>query len=243
MDERAELDSFLAKWRRRWPEWRIAEAFIPAARRDPALAWLCLRQELADAAWGGIDPRPGEAKLGWWVEELHGWTQGARRHPLAYALPYAAAPWRELAAALPCLAEARGRAAGFDDARALLQPYAQAVANLSAALDPSAPAGGDAAAAIATTVVAQRLVDGDPSAVPLAARAALGADAAETELRAHAARMLLQDWPDAAPLARADRIQLAMVRARLAAMAAGGDGQRPLPAWRSLGLAWRAARG
>ena len=86
MEGREDLDSFLDKWRLRWPEWRVAEAFVPAAARDTALAWMGLRQELADAAWAGVDPRPGEAKLGGWAEELLGWSKGARRHPLARVL-------------------------------------------------------------------------------------------------------------------------------------------------------------
>ena len=61
------LDSFLDKWRTRWPEWAVAQAFVPPAQRDIALAWAALQQELTDAAWGGSDPRPGEAKLAWWM--------------------------------------------------------------------------------------------------------------------------------------------------------------------------------
>ena len=74
-----ELAHFFDKWRARWPEWPVAEAFIPPPQRELAMAWLALRSELADAAWGGADPTPGAAKLGWWVEELLGWAQGARR--------------------------------------------------------------------------------------------------------------------------------------------------------------------
>ena len=49
----------------RWPEWHVAEVFVPRrAARTGASAWFALRQELTDAAWGGSDPRPGEAKLG-----------------------------------------------------------------------------------------------------------------------------------------------------------------------------------
>lgn len=244
MDGREDLDSFLAKWRQRWPEWRIAEAFVPAARRDAALAWLCLRQELADAAWAGVDPRPGEAKLGWWVEELLGWTRGAYRHPLARALRQHAAPWQALAAALPAMADARERAAGFDEARAQLRPCAEAFAAIGAALDPGAPTSCERTAdALAAALFAQRLLDGDASAVPLEARAALGADAGDAALRAHAAAVLLRDWPAAAGLSLADRIELALVRARLRALADGREARRPLPAWRTLPLAWRAARG
>ena len=61
MEGREDLDSFLGKWRQRWPEWRVAEAFVPSASRDTTLAWMSLRQELAEAAWAGVYPRPGEA--------------------------------------------------------------------------------------------------------------------------------------------------------------------------------------
>ncbi len=58
---------------------RVAEAFVPP-RSAPLRAGLVrAAQELTDAAWGGSDPRPGEAKLAWWAEELHGWAQ--RRAP------------------------------------------------------------------------------------------------------------------------------------------------------------------
>ena len=80
------LQAFLAKWRARWPEWAVAEVFVPAAQRERAQAWFALRDELGDAAWGGQDPLPGDAKLGWWAEELDGWSRGARRHPLGLAL-------------------------------------------------------------------------------------------------------------------------------------------------------------
>ena len=97
------LQAFLAKWRARWPEWAVAEVFVPAAQRERAQAWFALRDELGDAAWGGQDPLPGDAKLGWWAEELDGWSRGARRHPLGLALQRVQAPWDNLAACLPAL--------------------------------------------------------------------------------------------------------------------------------------------
>ena len=75
MARHADLHEFIDKWLARWPEWRVAEAFLPARSRESLLAWASLRQELADAAWAGVDPRPGEAKLAWWAEELHGWAR------------------------------------------------------------------------------------------------------------------------------------------------------------------------
>ena len=75
MSETDALQGFLGKWEAQWPEWRVAEAFVPAAQRQRAQAWFALREELAEAAWGGEDSRPGEAKLGWWAEELDGWSE------------------------------------------------------------------------------------------------------------------------------------------------------------------------
>ncbi len=244
MDGREDLDSFLGKWHARWPEWRVAAAFLPAARRDAALAWLCLRQELADAAWAGVDPRPGEAKLGWWIEELQAWVQGHARHPLARALQPLAAPWAELATAVPALAQARERAADFDEARQQLQPYAAAAVAVSRALaEEAGGAGADGAGALADTVLGQRLLDGDPSSVPLQVRARLGAEAGEADLRQEAAAMLLRAWPAADRLPRVERIQRALVHARLRALGRRRDGGRPLPGWRALATAWAAARG
>lgn len=103
----ADLDDFLGKWRGRWPEWRIAQVFLPEPQRLLADAWLALLQEWTDAAWAGDDPTPGFAKLGWWQEELLGWSKGLRRHPLGRVLQKRSAPWATLAAALPALRAAR----------------------------------------------------------------------------------------------------------------------------------------
>ena len=103
VSERDALQGFLGKWQAQWPEWRVAEVFVPEAHRARAQAWFALRDELGDAAWGGDDPRPGDAKLGWWAEELDGWSRGARRHPLGLSLQKVPAPWDSLAACLPAL--------------------------------------------------------------------------------------------------------------------------------------------
>lgn len=39
MTDSAALDTFLQKWRTRWPEWAIAEAFVPASQRPLAQAY------------------------------------------------------------------------------------------------------------------------------------------------------------------------------------------------------------
>lgn len=99
------LQAFLDKWLARWPEWRIAETFIPHDRRETALAWFALLQEWMDAAIGGDEPAPGLAKLAWWQEELRGWAKGARRHPLGQALQAQGVDWAGIADAMPVLAE------------------------------------------------------------------------------------------------------------------------------------------
>ena len=103
MSDSASLDSFVDKWRQRWPEWGLASVFVPAAQRGRLSAWLALLQELREAAWGGGDPTPGLAKLAWWQEELRGWEKGARRHPLGAVLQPRQAPWRALGLALPVM--------------------------------------------------------------------------------------------------------------------------------------------
>lgn len=215
-------DSFLDKWRARWPEWALAEVFVPHAQRTPLLAWLSLRQELLDAAWGGSDPRPGEAKLGWWQEELQAWQQGMRRHPLGTVLQAQAAPWGMLATALPLLAATRGQ-----PAPARLRPIAEAIAAVSAALEPGTVV--QPWERVAAGLRAQRLLGGG------------GGGPGDAE--AAAAKALLDTWPAAGeagdPLAA--RLFEAILRGRLQLRASGGDG--PPARVRTLLAAWRAARG
>lgn len=211
------LDSFLDKWRARWPEWALAEVFVPPGERDTALAWLCLRQELLDAAWGGSDPRPGEAKLGWWQEELQAWQQGMRRHPLGTVLQARQAPWAGLAAALPLLAATRA-----NPAPARLRPVAEALAATAAALQPGAPV--PAWERVASGLRAQRLVGSPPG----------GAGRAESHT-------LLAASPGGPGAPRTLRLFEAILHGRLRVIASGGEG--PPSRIRSLLSAWRAARG
>lgn len=235
----AERDSFIGKWRARWPEWRVAEAFLPRDARAAWLAWFALRQELADAAWAGADPRPGEAKLAWWAEELQGWAQGRRRHPLGAGLQALPAPWTRMAAALPALAAARERATDLAEATTMLAPFADAVAAVDAVLagEPDAPG----AATIAFGLLGQRALLGDDNAVPLQVRARMGADASARDESIAWMRELLEQWPSLRG-SRAGRVHAALVRERLRLCAAGADGGRPLPHWRTLVSSWRAAR-
>ena len=38
MSDHDALQGFLDKWRARWPEWRVAEAFVPTPERERAAA-------------------------------------------------------------------------------------------------------------------------------------------------------------------------------------------------------------
>lgn len=231
----AELDSFLAKWRARWPEWAVVEIFVPAGQRAVALAWAALLQELTEAAWGGQDARPGEAKLAWWAEELQGWSAGRRRHPLGRALQREAAPWNALALQLPVLRAARERPADTADAYARLAPFTAAAAAIEAALfsagapDPAAPD------AIGATLLHARFFHADDAHVP---RAVLVRAGEGEPLRIWAHQLRLR-WPTDRPSGIPRRLWSRLARARLRR----GDPARPLSPWVALWVGWRAARG
>ena len=70
MTDSTALDSFLDKWRTRWPEWRVVEVFVPAGQRPLAVAWFALLQEFTDAMNIAGDPLPADAKLAWWGGDL-----------------------------------------------------------------------------------------------------------------------------------------------------------------------------
>jgi hypothetical protein len=101
------LDSFLDKWRSRWPEWSVAAPFVAESQRELAVAWFALLQEFDDMLNTGGDPLPADAKLAWWGEELRSWAGHRSRHPLGRLLEPVRAPWAQLAEALPDLVEAR----------------------------------------------------------------------------------------------------------------------------------------
>jgi hypothetical protein len=226
MSDQTALEAFLDKWRARWPEWRIAEVFVPPRERAATLAWLALRQELADAAWGGPDPRPGAAKLAWWSDELRGWANGRRRHPLGLALQRIPAPWNALAETLPALAVVRDASLSATDGLASLRnalaPFATAASAVSAAIaaaPPTTPEG----SALAASLPAVRAMAGEGDA--------------------GAAKILLDTWPARPAGTRADRIFAAMARQRLRAFDARGSDGNPMPSyWHTLWAAWRAGR-
>ncbi|MFD0738577.1 phytoene/squalene synthase family protein [Lysobacter koreensis] len=225
------LATFVGKWRARWPEWSVAEVFVLPSQRAKALAWAALQQELTDAAWAGSDPRPGEAKLGWWQEELHGWSRGARRHPLGIALQREPAPWARLAASLPALQGSRARPHDEDEAFAALQLFADAASAVDAALFGN---GDGSARLIGGQLLQQRLSHDAAAAVPLDVLARAG----DGEGVDQWTQALQQRWPSACDAPRPRRVWAALALARLQR----GDANRPLSAWRALWTAWRAAR-
>jgi len=231
--------AFADKWQQRWPEWRIAEVFIVPPQRELALAWFALRQELLDAAWGGSDPRPGEAKLAWWAEELDGWARGRRRHPLGIALQRHAAPWSQLATAAASLPATRDAASDSDAAAAALTPFAQAAATIDSVLFAVAQP------ALATDAVpgllAEKVFLLADAAAPLQVRARLGAATAEHAIaRAWATDLLRDDQRPAG--SRPARMLAALERQRLQRFAQGGPLLQAVPRWASLWATWRAAR-
>ncbi len=228
MSDSSALDSFLDKWRARWPEWDGAEIFVPAARRRTTLAWFALLQEFEDAMNVAGDPLPADAKLSWWVQELGDWAGRRSRHPLGRLLEPQRAPWDRLADALPALIAAREPAADPAQAFARLRGYGQAVVAIENALMDGQ--GGEAAvqAEIAQT---------------LAARADSQAGAALwNEAGASVPAALLRQWPARFAGGRERRLWSALARLRLQRQA-GHGGPAPLASpLRRLFVAWRAAR-
>lgn len=224
MNETGTTASFIEKWRTRWPEWSVAEAFLPAADRQVAETWFALLQEFSDAAWSGSDPTPGLAKLAWWHDEMEGWAKGARRHPLGGILQRQPAPWTALGRALNALPATRDQASG--DAREALTGLAAAIVGCEQALFPG-PSAGPAAE--------------DDDAAGFAALCLLGERALLTGARDDAGELLRQ-WPQRPAGTRVRRLQGALLRSRLATLAKGAE-PVPLPGWRVLASSWRAARG
>lgn len=232
------LQAFIAKWQARWPEWSLAEVFVPQAQRPVALAWAALQQELTDAAWGGSDARPGQAKLLWWQEELHGWSLGRRRHPLGEALQRERAPWADLAATLPTLGDSRERPADAAEAFDRLLPTATAAAVIEQALFADGRPDEPPARLLAATWLQARLARDGALAAPLSALARQPPGDDQDAVMAAWRDELLREWPAARHATRPRRLWAAIARARMAR----GAADQPLAAWPALWTAWRAAR-
>lgn len=229
------LDSFLDKWRTRWPEWSVAEPFVPEAQRSLVVAWFALLQEFDDILNTSGDPMPADAKLAWWGEELRSWANQRSRHPLGRLLEPVRAPWAALAEALPDLIDAR--AAALEPAQTLqaLQAYAAAVAAVEAVMFDT-PARGDVATPVLLQTLAQRLQEAGVAAVPRSLLAAGNGDAARSW-----AQQLLAKWPARVAGPRVRRMYASLARTRLQASAHGRE--MNVTPMRTLLRTWWAGRG
>lgn len=229
------LDSFLDKWRSRWPEWSVAAPFVAESQRELAVAWFALLQEFDDMLNTSGDPLPADAKLAWWGEELRSWAGQRSRHPLGRLLEPVRAPWAQLAGTLPDLVEARTVALDAASAERALANYAEAVAAVEAVLFNDTPRKG-AGRAVQLQTLAQRLQDAGVAGVP---RSLLDQDASTAAQRW--AQALLKGWGTRVPGPRARRVWASLARVRVAAQAAG----KPIEATpvRTLLRVWWAARG
>lgn len=229
------LESFLDKWRSRWPEWSVAAPFVAESQRELAVAWFALLQEFDDMLNTAGDPLPADAKLAWWGEELRSWAAQRSRHPLGRLLEPVRAPWAQLADALPDLVEARTVALDGASAERALANYADAVAAVEATLFSDKPRAG-AGRAVLLQTLAQRLQDAGVAGVP---RSVLDEDSSSAAQRW--AQSLLKGWGARVPGPRPRRVWSSLARARVAAQAAG----KPIEAtpMRTLLRVWWAARG
>lgn len=237
MSDSSALDNFLEKWRARWPEWSVAEIFVPSERRDRAVAWFALLQEFDDVLNVAGDPLPADAKLAWWGEELRGWQAQRSRHPLGRRLEPVRAPWSRLADALPALRVARAQAASADAAFDTLAHYAEAVADVEAVVlgQTARPQ------AICAQAWSTRLGELGTSSTPVAVARNAG-QGEHALVRAWGAE-LLHRWGRPRDGARERRILAAFAQARLARMIRTGA-PAALPSRATLLFtAWRAARG
>lgn len=234
MSDSNALDSFVDKWRARWPEWSVAEVFVAPARRAHALAWFALLQEFEDALNIAGETLPADAKLAWWGEELRGWQQHRSRHPLGRVLEPVRADWAGLAEALPLLIEARAPATNAEAAHAQLVPYGEAVARVEAEVLGRAPS----ADLVVVQVLAQRLIEAHGVVTPND----IAGESDRARQIAWAGR-LSAGWPRARDAAPERRLWADFARGRLRRFAAVGQ-DAPLPSRiRLLLAAWWQARG
>lgn len=236
MTDSTALDSFLDKWRTRWPEWRVVEVFVPASQRPLAVAWFALLQEFTDAMNIAGDPLPADAKLAWWGEELRDWNRQRSRHPLGRVLEPHRAPWFELAEALPTLIQLRNRPQDEESAFDIAMPLARAIAGVERTLFPAQQEQGDWAQLITAQLLATRLEGAGVAALP----APLANDGVASQ--SEWAQRLLRRWPSRAtgPLPR--RLAGALARSQLQRFRPGGETVATLSPPRALWLGWRAAR-
>ena len=248
----APLQHFAEKWLAREPEMRFAEPFFSAGERPRMRAWGALLHELRESRFELAEPGVAQAKTAWWAEELLRTEAGEPRHPVTLRLP-SQAPWTALARALLASAADGGRTATTAEALAALQPAAQAVVAVEAALF-----GGSADLSAERSLAAHWLLsrlphglaDDDQARLPMHLLARHHLTAAD--LPGERSRALLRDWglelleagapalPASVALFR--RVRHRLDRQRLRALARTGAALPP-PPHRALWHAWRAARG
>ncbi|MFT4196431.1 MAG: phytoene/squalene synthase family protein [Pseudoxanthomonas sp.] len=224
MSDSAALDSFLDKWRRRWPEWEFVERFVPPSQRPVVLAWFALLQEFEDAMNVAGDALPADAKLGWWAQELRDWARRRSRHPLGRVLEPLAAPWQALADALPTWPLLREAPTDLATALSQALPAAAAMAAVEAALFPGAARVQDPQA-LAAQLLATRWLEVRREQLP--------------QWRA----TLLAQWPARAGGARPRRLLAMLARQRLQGLAEDGRSIASPSPLRLVWNGWRAASG
>ncbi|ATS52040.1 phytoene/squalene synthase family protein [Xanthomonas citri pv. fuscans CFBP 6996] len=227
MSQSSALDSFLDKWATRWPEWSVAEPFVPEPQRRLAVAWFALLQEWEDIMNIAGDPLPADAKLAWWQQELRDWSSQRSRHPLGRVLEPVRAPWSQLADTLPAMQAARVQPQSLQHALGALRTFAEAVVAVEAVLFARARPG-DATAVAVQWLDARQRVAGDSAAPGGVATAAWRTQ-------------LLQAWPRKVALARPHRVWSRLARLRLQ-RALSGRTAYPPPV-QQLWHSWRAASG
>ncbi|AOY66080.1 phytoene/squalene synthase family protein [Xanthomonas perforans] len=227
MSQSSALDSFLDKWATRWPEWSVAEPFVPEPQRRLAVAWFALLQEWEDIMNIAGDPLPADAKLAWWQQELRDWSSQRSRHPLGRVLEPVRAPWSQLADTLPAMQAARVQPQSLQHALGALRTFAEAVIAVEAVLFARARPG-DATAVAVQWLDARQRVAGDG-----AAPGGVATSAWRTQL--------LQAWPRKVALARPHRVWSRLARLRLQ-RALSGRTAYPPPV-QQLWHSWRAASG
>ncbi|GGD40353.1 hypothetical protein [Pseudoxanthomonas indica] len=235
MADSSALDSFLDKWRTRWPEWSVGETFVAPERRALAVAWFALQQEFEDAMNIAGETLPADAKLAWWGEELHGWAQQRSRHPLGRVLEPVRADWTGLANGLPLLIQAREPAASSADAFAQLLPWGEAMARVE-----SVVLGGQPSPQLfVVQALAQRMIEAHVAAPPQ--------DQSGTETGARQlgwATTLLRAWPAFRLAAPERRLWASYSRARLQRFVQAGGKEVALPSrLRLLIGSWRQVIG
>ena len=234
MTDPTALDGFVAKWRARWPEWSVAQVFVPrrAARRRRWPGSRCCRNSPTPPGAAAI-PRPAEPSSPGGRKNCAAGRKGARRHPLGDALQRLPAPWtcaRRIAAGI-----ARSRASarttprprsGHCDRSRRRSPNAR---RRCSACRPTRAPWSD------TTLLAERLLADPQAAVPLSIPATRQA------LRWRSASAWAIELQSAWPLAATPPATPAggLAAGASAAPSRTAVGNEPLAPWRTLIVAWR----